>query len=152
VINASISGETTQGGRHRLPALLQQLKPDWVLLELGGNDGLRGYPLSDVAENLAAMIRQSQTAGAEVMLLGMRIPPNYGARYTEPFFQQFQTLAKAHNIYLVPFLLEGIATNPDLMQVDGIHPQASAQPLIMEAVWKVLKPLLVSVKLGIKVS
>jgi acyl-CoA thioesterase-1 len=144
VVNASVSGETTQGGKRRLPELLQQFKPVWVLLELGGNDGLRGYPLARIADNLAAMIKQSQSAGAEVMLLGMRIPPNYGLRYTEPFFQQYRVLAETHNTALVPFLLDGIATDPDLMQADGIHPSAEAQSLIMNEVWQILEPLLTS--------
>jgi acyl-CoA thioesterase-1 len=146
VVNASVSGETTQGGKRRLPELLQQLKPAWVLLELGGNDGLRGYPLARITDNLTAMIKQSQSVGAEVMLLGMRVPPNYGPRYTEPFFQQYQILAKIHDTALVPFLLDNIATDPDLMQADGIHPRAEAQSLITDKVWQVLEPLLTSTR------
>ncbi len=139
VINASVSGETTRGGVRRLPSLLSAHDPDWVLLELGGNDGLQGEPVPAITERLQAMIDQTRTAGADIILVGIRIPPNYGPRYTEPFFEQFNLLARRNDIeHFLPFLLEGIATRPDLMQNDGIHPTAAAQPLILDNVWAIL--------------
>jgi acyl-CoA thioesterase-1 len=141
VINASISGDTTSGGLARLPAALQLHEPDVVLLELGGNDGLRGLPLGRMKENLQAMIDLAQGAGAHVVLLGMRIPPNYGPRYTEQFHGVYTDLAATNNIPLVPFLLEGVALDAELMQNDGIHPNARAQTLLLDNVWPVLKPL-----------
>jgi len=136
VINASVSGETTQGGVRRLPGLLAQYQPQWVLLELGANDGLRGYPIAKMTANLSRMIVQSQTAGAKVAVLGIQLPPNYGARYTGPFFHQYAHLAQQHNTALVPLILEDIAIHPHLMQADGLHPTQAAQTLILDNVWQ----------------
>ena len=136
VINASVSGETTQGGVRRLPALLDQFQPQWVLLELGANDGLRGYPITTITTNLAAMIEQSLESGAQVAVLGIQLPPNYGKRYTEPFFAQYETLATQYNTARVPFILENIAVHSDLMQADGLHPTPAAQPMIVDNVWR----------------
>lgn len=139
VINASISGETTRGGMNRLSDLLGRYQPDYVILALGGNDGLQGQNIPDIYQRLSTMVDQSRASGADVILLGIRIPPNYGPRYTEPFFQMFGELAQDHDIdYFLPFLLEGIAEDPDLMQRDGIHPTAQAQPMILDNVWPVL--------------
>lgn len=128
VINASSSGETTQGGLTRLPALLKQHQPDLTIIELGGNDGLRGTPIPVIRRNLERMVQLAQAAGSDVMLLGMQIPPNYGARYTELFSRSFTELAERFELPVVPFLLDGIATEPGLMQSDGIHPTTAAQP------------------------
>ncbi len=136
VINASVSGETTQGGVRRLPALLSQFQPQWVLLELGANDGLRGYPVVNITTNLAAMIEQSQLAGAQVVVMGIQLPPNYGARYTAPFFAQYETLAGRYKTARVPFILDNIAIHNDLMQPDGLHPTPEAQPIIVDNVWR----------------
>ena len=142
VINASVSGETTSGGLTRLPAVLSQHKPDIVIIELGGNDGLRGQPLNIMQQNLQTMISASQTAGAEIILAGMQIPTNYGPRYTKQFREIYPTLAEKNKTALIPFFLEGIATHRNLMQQDGIHPTAEAQPLILKNVLTVLIPLL----------
>ena len=142
VINASISGDTSAGGLARLPALLAAHKPDVVIVELGGNDGLRGQPPAQLKQNLASMIDQSQKAGAKVLLLGMRLPPNYGVRYTTAFAKVYSDLAEEKKVALVPFFLEGIGGHPDLMQADGVHPAASAQEMLLNNVWPVLKPLL----------
>ena len=142
VINASISGETTSGGLQRFSDILGQRQPDIVLLELGGNDGLRGLPPNQMQENLASMIEQSQEAGAEVLLLGIDIPPNYGQAYRDAFTGVFHSLAEEYDVSLVPFLLEDIALNDELMQSDGIHPTADAQPIILENVWPELESLL----------
>lgn len=142
IINASVSGETTSGGLTRLPALLSKHKPDVVIIELGGNDGLRGQPLKIMQENLQAMITASQNAGAKVILAGMQIPTNYGSRYTKQFKEIYPTLAEKNKIYLIPFLLEGIATHSELIQKDGIHPTAEAQPLLLKNVLPVLLPIL----------
>ena len=142
VVNGSVSGETTTGGLARLPAMLEGYQPDLVILELGGNDGLRGLPIELMEQNLATMIDLAQAAGAEVLLAGIQIPPNYGPRYTEPFFAQFATLAAENNLALVPFLIDGIPQQPELMQDDGIHPKAEAQWMILENVWPVLEPML----------
>ena len=142
VINASVSGETTSGGVTRLPAVLNQHKPDIVILELGGNDGLRGQQLNIMQQNLQAMITASQTAGAKIILVGMQIPTNYGPRYTKQFRETYSILAEKNNSALIPFLLDGIATQRNLMQQDGIHPTAEAQPLILKNVLPVLTPLL----------
>jgi acyl-CoA thioesterase I len=131
IVNASISGETSEGGKARLPQLLESHQPAVLVLELGGNDGLRGFPLAITRSNLLTMIESAQAAGARVLLLGMRIPPNYGARYAEGFHALYAELAQATGSELVPFLLDGIATNPELMQQDGIHPTAEAQALIV---------------------
>jgi acyl-CoA thioesterase-1 len=142
VVNGSVSGETTAGGLARLPAMLASTSPDIVILELGGNDGLRGLPVPTIRENLAQMIKLSQDAGARVLLSGIQIPPNYGPRYTGPFYAQYTELAEQYGLALIPFLLDGIAENAELMQDDGIHPTAEAQPLIVEIVWPVLNPLM----------
>ncbi|MBA2778421.1 arylesterase [Billgrantia kenyensis] len=144
VINASISGETSGGGASRLPELLGQHDPDIVLLELGGNDGLRGLPPTQLKANLAEMIEASQAIGAEVLLLGIDIPPNYGQAYRRAFTDVFSRLAETYDTPLVPFLLEGVALEEGLMQSDGIHPTAEAQPIILDNVWPALEPLLES--------
>ena len=138
VVNGSVSGETTTGGRARLPSLLERYNPAFVLIELGGNDGLRGLPLSLMRENLTDMIQLSQTSGATVLIAGMQIPPNYGPRYTEPFFAQYAELAAEFDLYLIPFLIDGIPQQPELMQADGIHPKAEAQSMILDNFWPVL--------------
>lgn len=142
VINASISGETTSGGLQRFSDILGQQQPDIVLLELGGNDGLRGLSPQQMQTNLATMIEQSQEAGARVLLLGIDIPPNYGQAYRDAFTGVFHSLAEEYDVPLVPFLLEDIALNDALMQGDGIHPTADAQPIILDNVWPTLEPLL----------
>ena len=142
VVNASISGETSRGGANRIGALLKQHAPNTVIIELGGNDGLRGSPIRVISKNLETMITQSKQSGANVLLLGMRIPPNYGETYSNLFAQQYHDLALKHDVLLVPFLLEGIAAQPGMMQADGIHPTALAQPLMMESVWELLQTAL----------
>ena len=142
VVNASISGDTSAGGQARLPALLTEHKPDVVIVELGGNDGLRGQLPAQLKQNLASMIEASQQAGAKVLLLGMQLPPNYGARYTQAFAAVYAELANEKKVALVPFLLEGVGGKPELMQADRIHPAAGAQGLLLDNVWPVLKPLL----------
>ncbi len=142
VVNESISGETSAGGRARIDAALARHKPAIVVLELGGNDGLRGLPILQMKQNLAAMIEQSQKAGARILLLGMKMPPNYGPDYTQSFQAAFGELAKRHRTALVPFLLEDIADQPDMFQPDRIHPAEDAQPLMLDRVWKALRPLL----------
>lgn len=142
VVNASISGDTSAGGQARLPALLAAHKPDVVVLELGGNDGLRGQPPAQLQQNLAAMIDRSRQAGAKVLLLGMRLPPNYGVRYTTAFAKVYEQLAIDKQVALVPFFLEGVGGVPDLMQADGIHPAQGAQQRLLENAWPQLKPLL----------
>lgn len=142
VINASISGETTSGGAERLPDLLRQHEPEIVLLELGGNDGLRGLPPGQMRSNLADMIERSQSFGAEVLLLGIDIPPNYGQAYRDAFQTVYSELSDEYDVPLVPFLLQDIATQDALMQEDGIHPTAKAQPTIIDNVWPTLEPLL----------
>lgn len=135
VINASISGDTTGGGLARLPDALATHEPDLVILELGGNDGLRGYPIQRLRANLEGMIEASLAANAQVLLLGMQIPPNYGPRYTLSFAATFEDLASEYDLTLVPSFLEDVALAGNLMQSDGIHPKASAQPLLLQRVW-----------------
>ncbi len=142
VINASISGETSSGGLQRLPRLLADYRPDLVLLELGANDGLRGTPLRVMEQNLRGMVELSQASGAEVMLIGIRIPPNYGPQYTERFYSIYPDLAREYQVSLVPFLLERVALKPQFMQADGLHPTAAAQPILLQTVWPHLYPLL----------
>jgi acyl-CoA thioesterase-1 len=142
VVNGSVSGETTTGGLSRLPAMLATYKPDLVILELGGNDGLRGLPLGAIRQNLISMVELARESGAEVLLAGIQIPPNYGPRYTEPFYRQFSEIAGQFELPLVPFLIDGIPQQPELMQDDGIHPKAQAQGMILDNVWPVLEPLL----------
>ena len=143
VFNSSIAGDTTQGGLARLPRLLEKQQPAIVMIELGGNDGLRGIPLETTHGNLSAMIRASQQTGARVIISEMRIPPNYGRSYTEKFQSLFGELAAEYGETLLPFLLEDIALEPGMMQADGIHPSASAQTAMLDEVWAVLQPLLV---------
>jgi acyl-CoA thioesterase-1 len=142
VVNASVSGETTSGGLARLPSTLATHEPEVVVLELGGNDALRGYPLERIRTNLDRMAGLALDAGSEVLLVGMQIPPNYGQPYVEGFAAVFREVADARDLPLVPFLLEGVALTPGLMQDDGIHPTAAAQPLMLETIWPVLQPLL----------
>ena len=142
VVNASISGDTTSGGRSRLPALLKQHQPSHVVIELGGNDALRGLPLDMTRNNLQAMARDAKTAGAKVMVVGMQVPPNYGARYGQDFAALFASVANAEGAALVPFLLAGVADGPQaeqLFQPDRIHPKAEAQPKMLANVWTVMK-------------
>ena len=142
VVNASVSGETSAGGRSRLPAALEQHKPSIVILELGANDGLRGLRPQLMAENLTAMIDAARAAGSQVLLVGMQMPPNYGAAYTRRFAQTFTDVAQAREVPLVPFLLDGFADQPELFLPDGIHPTAEAQPRVLDTVWQGLQPLL----------
>ena len=142
VANASVSGETSSGGLARLPAALDEFKPAIVILELGGNDGLRGLPLGVLKDNLTAMIEMCLAAHAEVLLAGIQIPPNYGPRYTEPFYALFGEIAEDMKLAFVPFLIDGIPQQPDLMQEDGIHPKAEAQFMILDNVWPILTPML----------
>lgn len=142
VINASISGETTDGGLRRLPELLDRHRPMLVIIELGANDALRGFALESIRANLARMVTLAQQSGASPLLLGMRVLPNYGSRYSEPFFEQYQQIASEHSIALVPFLLEGIAAQPGMMQADGLHPTAAAQPKLLDNIWPQLQPML----------
>lgn len=135
VINASISGDTSQGGVSRLPALLTTHQPDLVVIELGGNDGLRGTPIRLIQANLQRMMDQATQANSDILLLGMQIPPNYGRKYTQSFREIFPTLASQNSVPYVPFLLEKVATTPGMMQADGIHPTAAAQPLMMASVY-----------------
>lgn len=146
VINASISGDTTLNGLHRISPLLKRHRPDIVIIELGGNDGLRGLSLDEMEKNLGQMIRLSQQAGSQVVLIGIRMPPNYGAHFTRQFATIFQQLAQQYAIPLVPQILANIAEHPELMQPDGIHPQADAQSLIVDNIWPTLKTLLRSEK------
>ncbi|QXI27153.1 arylesterase [Pseudomonas vanderleydeniana] len=142
VVNASISGDTSAGGQARLPALLAQHKPELVIIELGGNDGLRGQLPTQLKQNLASMIDNARASGAKVLLLGMQLPPNYGARYTKAFAEVYPALAQEKNVALVPFFLEGVGGHPDLMQADGIHPGPAGQDKLLNNVWPTLKPLL----------
>ncbi len=142
VVNASVSGETTEGGLARLPRALALHHPAIVILELGGNDGLRALPVAQMRANLARMAELSAGAAAKVLLLGMRIPPNYGPEYTSQFDRVYADLARGQKLAVVPFLLNDIALSPDLMQADGIHPNQSGQPKLLENVWPALKPLL----------
>ncbi|MEN5041582.1 MULTISPECIES: arylesterase [Stenotrophomonas] len=142
IINASISGETTAGALTRLPGLLEKHRPSVVVIELGGNDALRGLSPTQLRGNLEKMIVDSQKAGAKVLLLGIDVPPNYGPAYRQRLRQTYAELAKAYKVPLLPFLLEGVALKPNLMQADGLHPTAAAQPQVLENVWPLLKPLL----------
>lgn len=145
IVNASISGDTTSGGRSRLPALLKQHKPAVVVIELGGNDALRGLPLNMTRDNLANMARISRESGARVLLLGMEMPPNYGARYSQEFRQVFSNVAQAEKAALVPFFLKGVGDLKDptqLFQADRIHPNEAAQPIMRDNVWTELRKLL----------
>jgi acyl-CoA thioesterase-1 len=142
IVNASISGETTSGGLTRLPALLNRYHPNIVVIELGANDGLRGLSLSATEGNLHAMINAAKNAKAKVLVIGMRLPPNYGADYAQKFYSMFGNEAKQTQSSFVPFLLEGIAEKPELFQADHLHPVAKAQPIVLSNVWPTIKPLL----------
>lgn len=142
VVNASISGDTTAGGLSRLPTLLREHQPRVVIIELGGNDGLRGQSPVQLKQNLAGMVEQSEASGAQVLLLGMRMPPNLGQRYTTAFAEAFDSLAEEKALPYVPFFLEGIGGVPGMMQGDGIHPAAQAQAQLLDNAWPLLEPLL----------
>jgi acyl-CoA thioesterase-1 len=142
VVNASISGETTLGGRNRLDALLRQHQPRVVVIELGANDGLRGQPVGTMRDNLTAMVRAVRKAGAHTLLVGMQIPPNYGQEYTRKFQDAFVQVARTEKVPLVPFLLEGFADKRELFQQDAIHPTEQSQPMMADTVWPKLAPLL----------
>jgi len=142
VVNASVSGATTADGRARLDGLLQEYHPAIVIIELGGNDGLRGLSINEIERNLAAMIETSQAQGATALLIGVRLPPNYGPFYNRRFRRLFETLADRYDIALVPRLLDQVADQPSLMQADGVHPVAAAQARILDNIWPQLEPLL----------
>lgn len=145
VVNASVSGDTSAGGRSRLPALLARHRPAVVVIELGGNDALRGLPLATTEANLVAMVRAAKDAGAKVLLAGIQVPPNYGKRYTDDFAALFVRVAQAEKVALLPFLLEGVGNAPnalELFQADRIHPNEAAQPRLLANVWPLLRPLL----------
>ena len=142
IINGSISGDTTGGGLNRLPRLLEEFDPDFVLLELGGNDGLRGQPLALMKANLQAMIKLAREAGAEPVLFGMRLPPNYGRRYSDAFAAVYPQLSEAEDVLLIPFQLEELSVTEGMIQEDGLHPTAMAQPIIKEVIKRYIKPLM----------
>ncbi|RMF96438.1 MAG: arylesterase [Gammaproteobacteria bacterium] len=142
VVNASITGDTTSGGLRRLPRALDTHRPDIVIIELGGNDGLRGTPLQVTRENLRRMIELCRERGAQVVLAGIQLPPNYGARYTEAFARIYRELAGEYGAELIPFFMEGVALDPQMMQADGIHPNAAAQRRLLDNAWAALEPLL----------
>jgi len=142
VVNASISGETTGGGLARFPDLLAQHQPRYVIIELGGNDGLRGLSLSHMTANLTSMVRKAKQQQAAVLLLGMRLPGNYGRRYTEAFYNVYQRIAEQEQVALVDFFLEGVGAVDGMMQADGVHPTQLAQPLLLDNAWQGLAPLL----------
>ena len=142
VVNGSVSGETTAGGLTRLPEALQEHRPAIVVIELGSNDGLRGTPIKVMKDNLGQMITLSRKAGARVVLLGMLMPPNYGAAYTKAFSRAYKDLSRKYRVPLLPFLLDGVADKPQLMQTDNMHPKAAAEPMLLDNVWPVLEPLL----------
>ena len=143
IINSSISGETTSGGLARISQTIESIKPDYLLIELGGNDALRGYPPKQIAANLVEMIKIADSADAKVLLMQIRIPPNYGSRYQKAFESIYSSTANETSATLIPFMLEEVALNEELMLPDGIHPKASAQPLIADYVYRQLKPLLI---------
>jgi acyl-CoA thioesterase-1 len=142
VVNASVSGETTAGGLERLPRALARHQPAVVIIELGGNDGLRGLPVGELRANLEALVAASRKAGAEALLAAIRMPPNYGPQYTEKFYAVYESIARERKVPWVPFFLEGVALREDLFQDDGIHPDLEAQPILLDNVWPVLEPLL----------
>jgi len=142
VVNASISGETTSGGASRIGNALSQIKPNIIILELGANDGLRGLPIESMIANLNTIIQEGKKSGAKILLVGMKIPPNYGPQYTKLFSQSYLKLSQEHQIPLVPFMLENIAAKTNLIQDDGLHPNAIAQPLVLDNIWSQLKMLL----------
>jgi acyl-CoA thioesterase-1 len=142
VVNASISGDTTGGGLRRLPRALEIHRPGIVLIELGGNDGLRGTPVMVIRSNLAKMIELSRKAGAEVVLAGMAMPPNYGEKYTNGFAEAYTDLANDYDTGLIPFFMDGVALDPSKMQADQIHPNAAGQPILLDNVWPILRNFL----------
>ena len=142
VVNASISGETTGGGLARFPQLLSEHQPDYVIIELGGNDGLRGLSLTQMSSNLTRMVQQAKQQDAVVLLLGMRLPGNYGQRYTEAFYNVYQQIAEQENVAVVDFFLAGVGGKEGMMQADGVHPTQMAQPLLLDNAWQRLAPLL----------
>lgn len=142
VFNSSITGDTTESGVARLPRLIKRYSPGIVIIELGGNDGLRGLPLEVTRQNMAAMIEMSKEQGAQVLLAGIRIPPNYGEQYVSQFESMYPELAAQYDTALVPFFMDGVALDPALMQADGIHPSVEAQPVLLDNVWPILKPVL----------
>ena len=142
VVNASISGETTEGGATRIPSALEQFSPELVILELGGNDGLRGFPPQRIRENLQQIVRATRDAGAAVVILGIRIPSNYGPRYTRMFEDVYRELAEAENVPWIEFFMDGVALNDELMQDDGIHPNAEAQPRLLDNAWPIISAAL----------
>jgi acyl-CoA thioesterase-1 len=142
MVNASISGETSLSGRNRLPALLDKQRPGVVVIELGANDGLQGLPLGKLADNLDAMVTAATNSGARVLLLGIELPVNYGPQYRDGLRRVYADAAKKHGVALLPFLLDGVALNPALMQDDGLHPTAAGEPRVAENVWKALSPML----------
>lgn len=142
VVNASVSGETTVGGLERLPRALAKHAPAVVIIELGGNDGLRGLPVAELRANLEALVATSRKSGAEALLAAIRMPPNYGPQYTERFYAVYESLARERKVPWVPFFLEGVALREDLFQDDGIHPDLEAQPILLDNVWPALEPLL----------
>jgi acyl-CoA thioesterase-1 len=144
VKNASVSGETTAGGLARFPELLAEHQPEYVIIELGGNDGLRGLALTHIAANLTAMVRQAQEQDAVVLLLGMRLPGNYGKLYTNAFYNMYQHIAEKEKVALVDFFLEGVGAVEGMMQEDGVHPTLEAQPILLENAWQGLQPLLLN--------
>jgi acyl-CoA thioesterase-1 len=142
VVNASISGDTTQNALSRLDTTLERHRPDIVIVELGGNDGLRAFPVKTIERNLTRILKTVRENGAKILLAGIRIPPNYGPAYAEAFQELYPVLAEKFDTALIPFFMAGVADDPDLMQDDGIHPNAAAQPLLLENVWPVLEPFL----------
>lgn len=142
VVNASISGETTEGGVTRIDSALSDFSPDLVILELGGNDGLRGFPPTRIEKNLEKVIVQARSSGAAVILLGIRIPTNYGSRYSAEFEAVFRNVSERLNVQWIEFFMEGIALNDDLLQEDRIHPNASAQPMLLDNAWSIISATL----------
>ena len=143
IVNASVSGETTQGGLSRFSLLLQQYKPRWIILELGANDALRGYPLAQTSKNIEKMIEEAQRSNTKVLLIGNQIPQNYGKRYTKMFFTLYEKIAKKYKVAYLPFMLEGIALNKSLMLEDGLHPNKDGQPFVLQNILPYLQPLLI---------
>jgi len=143
IFNSSVSGETTSGGLARINQTIESIKPDYLLLELGGNDALRGYPPKQIASNLEEIIKIADSANVKVLLMQIRIPPNYGSRYQKAFESIYASIASETNAILIPFMLDEVALNKDLMLPDGIHPKASAQPLIADYIYLQLKPFLI---------
>lgn len=142
LINASISGDTTANGLNRLPGALHQLQPEWIMIELGANDGLRGLSLTHIKNNLQSLIKTSLATGAKVLLMEIKIPPNYGTKYASAFNRIYHQLAEQYTLPLIPFLLNDIAVNPELMQTDGLHPNEKAQMIIAANLWQALEPIL----------